>query len=952
MPNTCSFDAFLCHASTDAPWTRRLKNALAGNGLKVWLDSDEIRPGERFVPALEKGLAECETVVVVVSPEAMRSGWVTDEYSACLARTKRVIPCLLRGAELPLFLANRQCVDFRDESRFSDSLAELLFGIRGRHEEASGSSPRQLLPSLRIAPPHPVPTLIGRAKTMDLVRKAVVTRGCCGHFALHGMPGIGKTAIALAIAYDEAILRQFDSNVIWVGLGRKPDLLSHLATIGESLGISRDEMTALSSVQSRYRRVREVLGSRPVLVIMDDVWRLDDARSLWLGGETSTHLITTRHQDVALQFAEGRQNVEAVKELGKKESTDLLKQYVPVLVREFAGKIESLAEAVGRLPLALIIMGSYLRREGGLSGQKNRLGRALERLTDPASLLHALAGDGMPTSLWEAIGISYEELDAPARRMLRALAAFPPKPNTVSEAAACAVSTMNGETLYSLVDENLLEWAMVDAADPRQDRYTMHQAIENYAKAQPEIKEEQPDSYRRMVSYFVNLASYHREIHGGYRFLQADSGNVCTALALVHEAGMKHEFLAGARDLFGYLESFGLYHAAEDVLKKAHAIALESGDQEALAASLNGRSRMARKQGKYAEAEAWARSGLAIAGQAGDEVAACRLLGNLGGVMANLGKYREAAGCLDRALADACRLGEDDQVSTLLRARGAVAANLGEFSQAEEFYRRGLMVAEARGQGWQYGRLCAFFGELKTLRGEYAQAEDYLHMGLQKAEAIAYSEVECISLQNLGLLEMKRGNDQSAERLLRRSLQIARSMNHKERVSYVLGDLALLKIETQMSNSSCKYLDEAGRIAKEIGHPKRMAYLMVLSGRVAHAESRYEDAERVLASALELGRSTEVWWNVSCALLALGEVHLSQGNLDAAGASFDLLLRRSREAKTPEFTANALFGKARIHAAQGERESASNLGAESLEIHRGIGHRAARHVEMWLQEHA
>jgi hypothetical protein len=72
----------------DKPWVIRLKKALEEHGLKVWLDQDEIRPGTPFVDALEKGLDESRSVVLVVSPEAMESGWVREEYYRALSLTK------------------------------------------------------------------------------------------------------------------------------------------------------------------------------------------------------------------------------------------------------------------------------------------------------------------------------------------------------------------------------------------------------------------------------------------------------------------------------------------------------------------------------------------------------------------------------------------------------------------------------------------------------------------------------------------------------------------------------------------------------------------------------------------------------------------------------------------------------------------------------------------------
>lgn len=137
------FDVFLSHNSVDKPWVIALKAALAERGVKVWLDRDEIRPGDLFIDALEQGIHVSRCLAVVVSPESLRSAWVKEEYQRALVlagsstRELRIIPCLLRNATLPGFLASRHFVDFRDPSRFEESVDELCHGITGRKPDAA-----------------------------------------------------------------------------------------------------------------------------------------------------------------------------------------------------------------------------------------------------------------------------------------------------------------------------------------------------------------------------------------------------------------------------------------------------------------------------------------------------------------------------------------------------------------------------------------------------------------------------------------------------------------------------------------------------------------------------------------------------------------------------------------------------------------------------------------------
>jgi hypothetical protein len=131
------FDVFLSYKSDDHPWVVRLKDALQLRGVRVWLDKDEIRPGDRFVWALERGLDTSRAVALVVTPESLTSGWIADEYSRAVALANEgrlhLIPVVLRDAKLPGFLSTRQHIDFRNSSAFDQAVDRLVWpGITGK----------------------------------------------------------------------------------------------------------------------------------------------------------------------------------------------------------------------------------------------------------------------------------------------------------------------------------------------------------------------------------------------------------------------------------------------------------------------------------------------------------------------------------------------------------------------------------------------------------------------------------------------------------------------------------------------------------------------------------------------------------------------------------------------------------------------------------------------------
>jgi len=147
MADSGDYDVFLSHHSADKPWVIFLKAALRARGIRVWLDRDEIRPGDLFVDALEQGIQRSRCVAVIVSPGSMKSQWVKEEYSRALgiansARVDlRLIPCLLRDATLPGFLESRNWIDFRDPAEFDAKVDELCWGVTGTRPSAAEAIP-------------------------------------------------------------------------------------------------------------------------------------------------------------------------------------------------------------------------------------------------------------------------------------------------------------------------------------------------------------------------------------------------------------------------------------------------------------------------------------------------------------------------------------------------------------------------------------------------------------------------------------------------------------------------------------------------------------------------------------------------------------------------------------------------------------------------------------------
>src|SRR5947209_4942392 len=76
--------------------------------------------------------------------------------------------------------------------------------------------------------------------------------------------------IALALARHPQIQQHFQEGILWVGLGQQPPILETMHRWGELLGLSASEMASLTTLPKWTRRLRQQIGSRRMLLILDD----------------------------------------------------------------------------------------------------------------------------------------------------------------------------------------------------------------------------------------------------------------------------------------------------------------------------------------------------------------------------------------------------------------------------------------------------------------------------------------------------------------------------------------------------------------------------------------------------------------------------------------------------------------------------------------------------------
>lgn len=133
MREIFTYDVFISHNSEDKPVVRELARRLKTDGLRIWFDEWEIKPGDMIALKIEQGLKQSRILILVMSANAFASDWVTLERQTALFRdptnaNRRFIPLRIDNAEIKDTLKQFAYIDWRQRS--SEQYAKLLAACR------------------------------------------------------------------------------------------------------------------------------------------------------------------------------------------------------------------------------------------------------------------------------------------------------------------------------------------------------------------------------------------------------------------------------------------------------------------------------------------------------------------------------------------------------------------------------------------------------------------------------------------------------------------------------------------------------------------------------------------------------------------------------------------------------------------------------------------------------
>ncbi|HZR44396.1 MAG TPA: tetratricopeptide repeat protein [Ktedonobacteraceae bacterium] len=820
--------------------------------------------------------------------------------------------------------------------------------------------------------------LIGRDSLLQQCRQQVLTQHC---LALYGSPGIGKTALAVALAHDNEIRAQFTDGVLWAALGVHPHIPSILSRWGTLLGVTTRERETRNQKEDRLQSLRNTIGERRMLLVLDDVWQKESAEALRLDSTHCAYILTTRFAHIASHLAASK--AIQVPELEEDDGVNLLARFAPTILQERDTAL-TLVREVGGQPLALTLMGKYLG-SSAYTRQPRRVHTALAHLRNaeqrlqlriPHAPLERLSplSEGIDISIQSVIAVSYQHLPALARQALCAFAVLPAKPARVTKETALAVTGVSVKELDMLCDAGLLEQSGTN-------EYMIHTIIADYARTQAA----DPEASARLARYGINFIESH---HTDVAALERESTVLLAALEKAWDLGWQAELIQGSCLIAGFLLHYGWYALAEQVLQRALVAAIQSDDRQGQVHILEHLSSLAHLQGNYEQATAHARKGLSLADQSGDQALISRLLTILGVVAHERGDYEQAQEHYQEGLILARQLGDQQQIGTLLKNLGVVAKKHGDYALAETYYQEGLTLARQIGHDDLTSLLLMNLGVIANERGDYLQAETYYQEGLALARQLRYRERICVLLSNLSVVADARGDYTQAETFLSEGLSLARQLGHRERISLVLLNLGVVANRQGKDTQAEAYYQEGLTLARQLGHRERMSLFLLNLGDVALEQGHLAQAKTYLEEGLDLARQIGHPERISDLLLRLGTLAAKQNVTDQAAACYQEGLALARQIGLPQLIcrhlaawgdlylqlqqkeaaqrafremlslvpegnqtliAHAQYGLARVAAAQGQLSEARSLAGSSSATFEALGHRQRNVVHDFLE---
>lgn len=782
---------------------------------------------------------------------------------------------------------------------------------------------------------------------MEGPRTAVLT-------AIHGMAGVGKTALAVHWAHQAA--DRFPDGQLYVDLRGYSDdgALTPMEALGRFLrALGVPDAAVPDDLDERAALYRSMLAGRRMLVILDNAADTRQVMPLLPGSATCLTVVTSRSQLSSLRVRGGAHTI-AIDVLTPEESVELIASIVgPERAAAEPEAAAQLALQCAYLPLALRIAAVHVAM-----GTYSSIAELVEELS-AGDRLDALECDDDPNlAVRSAFGLSYRHLEEPVQRAFRRIGLLE-GPDFTPQILAVLLGTTVEQVrplLRVLVNASLVQ--------PREGRYRLHDLLREYAWERVEEEEEAEErtaALGRLIAWYVDHA--HRygswinpyrsrlthaaapdrdrdDYRGALEWFEAERMGLVAVTRQAARLGMGRPVweLADAAYDFLRLSRYNRDNARLQHLGLEAATA--AGAAKPKAYMLHHLAALHRDIGGYPEALHFAQRARQACREAGRrETYALHTLRLIGDIHWRMAKYAQALECFTADLRLCQEAGDASGEATTLTFIGLVHSNLGRYAEAVEHLRRAVDIERDIGSRRGEGQALHWLAFVHHSLGQWRRAAEYAQLALEAQRDAGYEPGQARTLNLLTQITHSLGDHRRAVRYGEQALALCRAIGDRLGEGRAYDTLSLLQRRLGAYRKAEELAKKALQVRREIGdRPGEAFSLEALAGALSYM-SRSQEAFEIQHQALRIRREIgdRVGEARTLALLAHCSVYVDRLPEGLRYAEESLAIRREVGDRHGE--ADALAQTARLHRKMDRTAEALVHAQQALAIRREIGDR-------------
>jgi tetratricopeptide (TPR) repeat protein len=775
---------------------------------------------------------------------------------------------------------------------------------------------------------------------------------------IDGMPGVGKTALALHVAH--LLEPFFPDGQFFLGLRahtpndgpvEPADALAALLTAD---GMHPKHVSADPDLCATQWRAR--MAGKKVLLVMDDAVGHAQVEPLLPGAPGCLVLITSRRRLTGLSARHATANLS----LDVLLPMDAEALFTHLIRRDLTGsELEAVPDVVrlcGYLPLAISLLAAKLNPE-----PRWKVNDLLDELVATHDRLVQFRGEDIAVAA--AFDMSYRDLPAARRQFFRCLGLHPGTDFGVHTAAALdGVTAVEAqEHLEALYEDHLID-------QPLRGRYRMHDLIGAYARARAEAdrRTDSRQALRQLLSFYQRTVAYASSLihphpggrttsdphaegpalpampspHHAARWIGHELTNLFACVAYAKDHG-DHSFVDSmSDDLAVFLQRTGPWSQAIDLHHTAALMAGERGDLAAQANALHNLGVVRTRICDYAAATEVLHQALAILQKVPDPHNEARVLDQLSIVRRLVGHFAEAADVAEQALSLSRQVDDRHGVARTLNNLAMIRWLIDDFRAAAEAADEALAIF--RDLDDRLGQADALFrlGVVHRMTNDYVGASRALHQAHAIYQEFGDRLGQANTVHNLGVVAQMTGDPQ-ATRILHEALAMYEDLGDRLGQANALKYLGAVWSLTGPASDADEVLQRAMAMYTDLDDPlgqagvlRHLGTVMRLGADTAGAVAAYDKALRIYRDLGSRLGQAEV-------LNEIAKLSLEQGNTSQARARYERARRQARAAGNRLEEAYAIEGLALCAVQRGDLDRAIPQLRQAAHKYQQIGGAAA-----------